>query len=312
MLLSFPYDDGRHEGYNESWYAYFHLESENGSRYGFNILYILNHEGDTLLKQCSLSDLSNEKLLYNFGKYSTKRFSVDSGKLNITLDAYKTNDRWYQIDDSPVSYYFSVDFPPGTVQDISLDCTMISTKLPLIPPDTTLGIMGEEFLDTHYYAYTNLDVVGTLTINENSIPVIGSAWIDREWGMHLMGNFQWFSLQLDNKYEISANKVFKDGKNETFGLLLTPSGDVHDLSNDLIIKELTFSSDGYVNSFLFSSEEFNMSCYVNASFDDQVISYMQVSGFEGVCTVEGIMNNEKVYGVAVSEQTRKWNIEEIN
>ena len=54
---------------------------------------------------------------------------------------------------------------------------------------------------SHYYSQPFFQISGTLTLPDGSVPVTGTAWLDREWSSQLLSadqsGWDWFSLSFD-------------------------------------------------------------------------------------------------------------------
>ena len=69
---------------------------------------------------------------------------------------------------------------------------------------------------SHYYSLTRLQVQGSVRLDDQAFKVRGQAWMDHEFGTGQLSTEQagwdWFSLQLDNQFEIMLYQLRrKDG-----------------------------------------------------------------------------------------------------
>lgn len=303
--FSFPRDEGRHQGFNESWYICFDLTSEKGHHYSFHAQYALQSNDDTCFKICSLTNISAQKYTYHIFQESPDDYTLDTSKLNITYDYFWEKDRWYQREKEPFNYNFSVGLLDNKAELILLNCTLTSNKKPIRINDTPLNkeVFNDETNKIWYYAQTNIDVDGTLLYNNKEIPVTGTAWIDREWGERIMTKVEWFAIQLKNDYEIAASKILKENNNICLATLIDPSGKQKDISEDMEIITLNQTANGFSNKWQISSKNENFNLTINTTMDEQIVKkWPAIQIFEGSCTVSGTFHSESIDGFCFSEQ----------
>ena len=182
---------------------------------------------------------------------------------------------------------------------------MTSIKQPVILNSSLLNkvIFEDESNELYYYTQSNILVNGMMLINNNKISVSGSAWIDREWGGQLMSEIEWFAIQLDNDYEITASKINKELGNTALGFLITPKGDMIDISKYIEINTLNYTEKGYSNKWTVSSKDGLFDLIIQTYVDNQVIKGWPNSHiFEGGCEVTGVFQSNQVKGFCFSEQ----------
>ncbi len=303
--LEFSLDEGRHNGYNESWYVAFNLISDKGDEYNFFSVYGINDE-NRFHKLSALADISNDEYFYKMYNKKPDDYIISQEKLNITYDYFYGVDRWYQIKDEQFSYHFYGGLLDKKGEPIILNCTMISNKEPIRMKDSFLNkfVFKDESNNLFYYAQTNIDVQGTLFMNGSITNLSGSAWIDRQWGDTLFPHsYEWFAIQLNNDYEVAAAKIRDDYKNISYALLIKPDGQVIDLTEDIHIISLEKSKDYFSKKWFVSSVKGKFNLTIQTTINDQIVNMWPFTKlFEGGCTVSGFFNDKPIKGSCFSEQ----------
>ncbi len=91
---------------------------------------------------------------------------------------------------------------------ITLDAT--SRKRPLIPGGDGLFDQGATSY-TYYYSLTDILLEGSLSFEESSEEISGTAWIDRQYGSFNPNTgeaYEWFYLQLSNGMDLNIWNLF--------------------------------------------------------------------------------------------------------
>lgn len=91
--------------------------------------------------------------------------------------------------------------------DVAIDLTLRSAKPAVLQGDRGLSRKGAEPGNaSYYYSLTRTDTRGVVTIGAAAQPVLGSGWMDREWGTTTLDTGQvgwdWFALQLADGREM--------------------------------------------------------------------------------------------------------------
>jgi predicted secreted hydrolase len=219
---------------------------------------------------------------------------------------------------------------------VDMDCL----KQPLI-------IGGNGFLDlgtygfTYYYSLTKLAVTGKITIHGITEEVIGSAWIDHQWGNFINQNpppfgltiiYEWFSLQLNNNREMMFGEAWdrdtgeKIDKSYTGGLNLVNSGESSEFLENYTItsQEFWYDTEDYR---LFSSKwritetSKSIDLTITPIYLDQMMRvgenypllkqlleklFPGACFWEGVCKISGTISGNSVNGRAYVELTHSY------
>jgi len=281
--ISFPIDEYPHDNVTrEWWYFSGHLIDQYNNIYG--LMHIVFRNGDSI---SVFIDKANEKY-YSYFKTSPP-FSTPQHLL------------WENRGD--FTYSIMSEYP-----ELSYFLTLTSNKKALLIGDNGLTPFGKEGY-SYYYSLTDLDVYGTLSLNNNELLLKGKGWIDRQWGNWDYGadvdSWEWFSIRLDNGVEIAVFNIMLNGNiiQQMFNLI-DRTGKSQAIDNYEIEYENAWKdSNGYSwnsNWFISSTNENNDIALTAAlDFKDQ---FFRDGGFEGIGTVDGVINGEKTTGVMFYEK----------
>jgi len=211
-LISFPDDEGRHTMEPiEWWYTAGHLMgSSTDTQYSYMLSYFYypgyGYDGFRIL------NLSND----NTGQFFSETVAVNydvmaEDSLNIVaLTMGGITESWANktgMDDKiiPFEYNLSAEAVNGA---IALEYE--AEKPPLILADDGHFNLGEKSY-TYYYSLTESKVTGTLTFDQVTEDVTGTAWIDRQYGSFnplTEEDYEWFFIQLSNDMDLNIYSLF--------------------------------------------------------------------------------------------------------
>jgi predicted secreted hydrolase len=117
-------------------------------------------------------------------------------------------------------------------EGVGLDLSFAPSKPMVLQGDEGLSQKGPELGNaSHYYAFTRLSASGFLVLGPDTIPVRGSAWMDREWSTSALSpeqvGWDWFALQLEDGYDLMYYQLRReDGSADPLskGSLVDPAG----------------------------------------------------------------------------------------
>lgn len=205
----FPQDHGMHPAYrNEWWYFTGHLESDDGRKFGFQLtLFRFELASNVpasasawrtprvLMGHFALSDLTTRQFhaYERLTRAHPALAGIEAQPLSIWLDDWSISrdaedERWeLRAAQSGVGIRLSLQPNSSTVLQGKAGLSRKSSDGPQ---------------SSYYYSIPRLRAVGTVLIEGLSVPVRGSAWLDREWGSDTappkQAGWDWFGLQLDD------------------------------------------------------------------------------------------------------------------
>ena len=115
--------------------------------------------------------------------------------------------------------------------DIGLALNLATSDEPVAHGDRGLDRKGPEPGNaSYYYSVPRLAASGSVTLDGEQVPVIGSAWLDREWGTSALSEgiagWDWFALQLSNGASLMFYRLRQeDGGTSAFSAGTLMGGD---------------------------------------------------------------------------------------
>jgi len=206
----FPADHGPHPNFrDEWWYVTGNLDGPNGQRYGFQITFFRHgiRRGkrpgtsrwagqDAWMAHFALTDVANQR--YN----SFQRISREAiGLAGAQAQPFKV---WLDDWVLEASKSDETQWHFRALQDgIALDLMLNPGKEPVLQGDRGLSQKSSEPGNaSYYYSMTRMFAKGHVSLNGESLPVTGLAWLDREWSTSMLApdqaGWDWFSLQLES------------------------------------------------------------------------------------------------------------------
>ena len=115
-------------------------------------------------------------------------------------------------------------------KQFSLDLVLDVVKAPVLQGDAGLSAKGPGQA-SYYYSVPRLAVHGSVEVGDETWPVTGTAWLDREWSTSVLSDQQqgwdWFALQLYDNTEVMAFRLRRsDGQRDPYdhGLRVAADG----------------------------------------------------------------------------------------
>ena len=304
--LSFPFDHGPHfDAINEWWYFTGEVLTQQEKILGFEFTifkrWVGGQIGFAYLGHLAISDPQISE--HYFAEMPTFSSVPDSkpGKTEIVI-----ND-------------FSYGFSGSAGITLQAEAGNLSVKLFLTPTMDVLphgqdGIidMGDG-LNSFYYSSTNLKTEGYMSVNGfEHVVLSGRTWMDHQWGNYsLFGMiWDWFSLRLEDG---SAFMLFQfrnivDNVVRTHWTYRTADESVT-YGKEFSVQATRVYEDEkgkstYPIDWIVEVPDINADFLVTPLFDEQSLYYVMTPRYwEGLCSVEGSVNGEKINGSAYVELT---------
>ena len=211
------------------WYWTGHLETEEGRKFGYEIVFFTFDSfiffKDQLI-QGAITDVQDDSFhfdehlrTFSLPEKLPNQFKLSSGDGNqITAIGGNGSDTLH-----------------SEIGDYVLDLKLESTKEPVIhysggPHPYRFGGF------TYYYSRAAMKTTGTISIKGETFKVTGSSWFDRQYGelyQAIFQGWQWFAIELDNNTQIMLYD-FNGEKNsiEKYASVTGPDGKTRDLGPD--------------------------------------------------------------------------------
>jgi predicted secreted hydrolase len=249
--FEFPRDHGAHPAFaHEWWYVTGHLAAPTGERFGFELTLFriaLAHAAPAAPADASawraqqmyvahfaVTDIDHGQFRFQerFARAALGLAGADSDPLKVWVDDWSLGvaDGTWRI--------------RAAAQGYALDLRMTAGLPPILNGDRGLSQKSSDPHDaSYYYSIPRLAVHGELVRDGKTLPVTGSAWLDREWGSGSLGaeeaGWDWFALQLSDGSELMFYSLRRrDGRREphSAGTWVSPEGSARALaSGDVMI-----------------------------------------------------------------------------
>lgn len=253
--FQFPKDHGPHPDFrDEWWYVTGNLEDPNARRFGFQITFFRHglrrgkRPGSSLwagqdawMAHLALTDPENRRY------HSFQRISRDAiGLAGARAEPFKV---W--LDDWTLETATAAPYPwhfRAGQGEIRLDLLLNPEKPPVLQGDRGLSQKSADAGNaSYYYSISRLSASGQLSVMGESLPVQGTAWLDREWSTSMLApdqaGWDWFSLQFDEGQDLMFFRMRrKNGEDDPLssGAWIMADGRSHPLENqDVQIRALS-------------------------------------------------------------------------
>ncbi len=204
--FSFPADHGPHEAFrSEWWYLTLMLQAADGREFGgqFTLFrqaleprpqsdnpWLSNH---VYLAHLALTDVDGGRHLAaeRFARGHPALAGARADPFEVHLEDWRLaaaagNEHWH-LEARAASHGFVLDLEPA--------------KSMVLQGDAGLSRKGPGQA-SYYYSFSRLQVSGAVHVGDETVPVTGSGWFDREWSTSVLGSGQvgwdWFALQLED------------------------------------------------------------------------------------------------------------------
>jgi len=228
-VFSFPKDHGNHPAFKiEWWYVIGHLYADTDSqqRYGFQATFFRNREhpvsatpqqaasptfGETqiYMAHMSLTDLRAKKYQH---ETRLNRDGWNAYSRENTLDLRNGDWTFHLTADDNNQERFMLHATIGGVTRLQLQFQPLKPRVLFGEPGSSVSIKGDEpDARSYYITYTRLATNGTLTIDDQTIPVSGEAWMDHEISSNQVGaeikGWDWTCIQFKDGRELKAYRL---------------------------------------------------------------------------------------------------------
>jgi len=166
-----------------------------------------------------------------------------------------------------------------------------------------------------YYSFTRLAAAGMLRIEGDSIPVSGTAWMDREWSTSALSpgveGWDWFALQLKDGHDLMYYQLRRrDGGADSLseGIWVDPEGNTQALAFQEVeldvLEEWRSPLDDtrYPSAWSLRVSSLDLNLQITPIIPDQEMD-LTFRYWEGSVRVRGTRDGEKVEGVGYVELT---------
>lgn len=246
--FTFPDDHGPHPDYRiEWWYLTATLQGADGTRYGIQWTLFRSALAPVEADGWDAPQLfmGHAGLTTPAAHYSAERLARGGiGQAGVIADPFRAFiDDWHMT--STANGGDALDALTLTARgaNFSYDLALKATGPIVFHGDGGYSVKSAEGQASYYYSQPFYEVAGVLELPDGSVPVTGTAWLDREWSSQPLSDDQagwdWFSLQLPDGARMmafglrdrqgssftSATWIDADGTTQSYGdghVILTP------------------------------------------------------------------------------------------
>jgi len=237
VALRFPADHGAHPEFRiEWWYITGWLQTPDGRPLGFQVTFFRTRPAadeknpsafapkQILFAHAALSDPSVGKLLHD----------QRAARAGFGLAEAKTGDTDIVLQDWSLKREPDGRFhTKAGGKDFTLDLSFAPTQPVFLQGDSGYSRKGPIATEaSHYYSLPHLAVSGAVQRAGRSVPVTGSAWLDREWSSTLLDpravGWDWVGFNLDDGGALMAFQI-----RDKTGRALWAGGSLRDAKGDI-------------------------------------------------------------------------------
>ncbi|QQS31772.1 MAG: hypothetical protein IPM50_08735 [Acidobacteriota bacterium] len=192
----------------EWWYYTGHCETASGRKLGFELVFFKRRTDLDKLGPVPMSLLANPIYAAHFAVTDITRglFQYDhirsfGGQLDIPVSM---SERSFdvQMGDWSVREVGGKHVLHAALDGVVFDIILEPAKPLVLNGDDGNGVSRKMKGVSRHFSYTRMNAVGTITTMGRTENFTGSAWMDREYGAWEQTNWDWFSIQFDDRTEL--------------------------------------------------------------------------------------------------------------
>jgi len=321
--VSFPDDLGPHPDFQTEWWYYTgNLTDPEGRHFGYQLTFFRRALQPPAKREPRLSDwATNQVYMAHFaltdvtGKEHHHFERLARGATGLAGAQAVPFTVW--LDDWSVEQTGSDEYRLTARQDdLTIALKLVDTKGSILHGDQGYSQKGPDPGNASFYSsQTRLASEGTITLGRTVFTVSGLSWKDHEYSTSALSEGQigwdWFSIQLDNQYELMLFQIRRDdGSIDPFssGTLIAPDASTtHITRSDFSITtsgtwKSPVSQAIYPAKWVIQIPSQKLSLDISPYLADQemVLSY---NYWEGAVKVTGMLENQPVTGNGYVELT---------
>lgn len=312
--VAFPDDEGRHTSEPiEWWYTAGHVVGQTSGK-SYSFMYTFFHYPQSTFDGFRILNITDDDtgtfyqnvLPLNYTTLSTTGFDIEA---SVFLSGIETWRNKRDGGNQPIPFEYELFASTG---DAGLDIELVTTKRPLILGDD--GYLNQGIVNyTYYFSQTANAITGNLTFNGVTEPIVGTAWIDRQYGNFnpLTGEkYEWFSMQLSNGMDLNLWNIFTPDR-------LVPDDEKYRILSAYVDESTQYTTDDFqIERLAFNCMPDEVMCYskqwrltspvnnidlVISTLHDNTEVQLPFRFYEGATTVTGTVNGVAVTGIGFAE-----------
>lgn len=306
----------------EWWYLTGVLRDIEGNRYGVEYVFFhfFTHDRKSrTMINVAVTDVNDSTFYYD---YLIKKKKDHLGDLDL-LESLNTN--------HPINFNIADYTWKGGEGNYAISAKMkrenvgfnlkTSASKPVVLHGDSGYVNYGDVTTAGYYSYPRLNTKGQLFINGKTIEVTGLLWYDRQWNCGEVTvkdiSWDWTAISLSNKSDLMLYRVNakRDDKIVIGGTYIDSLGNSTSLKDDDIQLKVTeywkspSTGKSYPMKWEISIPKLAVNLNMNPVMKNQELHIKNPFGkviyWEGMCDVNGTVNNEEVIGESYLEMTNK-------
>jgi predicted secreted hydrolase len=213
--FEFPQDHGSHPDFRtEWWYVTAWVRDKDQQPFGVQVTFFRNRPG---VAEDGTSRFAPRQLLFAHAAIADPRrgrlvHDQRAARAGFGLAEAATGTTDVKIGDWTLGLVGNTYSARIAARDFAMDLTFTATGPPLLQGRQGLSRKGPSAQQaSYYYSRPQLDVSGTLTVENRSTPVHGSAWLDHEWSSDYLApearGWDWIGLNFDDGSALMAFRI---------------------------------------------------------------------------------------------------------
>ena len=321
--FEFPADHFPHPNFqSEWWYFTGNLVGSNKQTYGFDLTifrYGLSTDPDTslspfqnsqiFLAHFAIADINRQQYLSDekISREVVGLTGVSVAPLTIKVDNWSIT----QLDAQKEQWHIKADSG-----DFAMDLELNALRPIVLQGQQGLSRKSETPGNaSYYYSIPKLAVDGKIRLSNQTIPIAGTAWFDREWSTSVLESGQigwdWFGLHIAEDMELMYYQIRQaNGKpaSQNHGVLILDNGAREiKLGSEVQLKPLAYWTSKktrarYPIKWQLTSAEHALDLTISAKFNDQQWDGTFIY-WEGAVTTTGVFQNKPINGEGFLEMT---------
>lgn len=329
--FEFPRDHGPHPGYRTEWWYYTgNVRDADGNPFGFQLTFFRSRivpestarswpkpasawrTQQIYLAHAAVTDVKRKRHL--------QAESIARGVLGIAGTRSTINGTTVFLKSWSAEITSTVHILKAETNEFSIQLSLIPAKPVVAHGDGGYSRKGSAAdRASCYYSIPRFAASGSLVLNEQSIAVQGSSWMDHEYSSAPLeegiAGWDWFSLQFSNNTELMVYFIRKeDGSYHpvSSGTFIESSGEIQHLTrNDLDLEILDYwrspvSGGNYPARWRLRVMPLEMDLILSPRVPDQEMRTPKSTGvtyWEGSISVNGTRGKRSVRGIGFVELT---------
>jgi predicted secreted hydrolase len=207
--VNFPQDEAPHDNLMEWWYYTGHLNTTDGSKYGFEYVIFQGNRSNFptgYVSHFAVTDLTKQSFKYDQQLAASNKKIVPG-----STEGFKVSTGSWTMQGLG-----GTDLIKAKMQDNSygIDLTLKDLKGPVLHGTGKFSYGPAGF--SYYYSRPRMQVTGNLQVGAETKTIKdGVAWFDHQWGdfIPMAGGWDWFSLHLSDNTELMVYYL-RDDRNQ--------------------------------------------------------------------------------------------------